>query len=76
MLSTRMLLLIVLAGLLPGTALSQQHCTSVPVPGDPLELATGPIQLLETAEGRAAALKLLDHARNNYRLRSAGRGTS
>jgi hypothetical protein len=69
-----MLLLMALAGLLPAPGLCQHESQTVPVPSDPLELATGPIQLVDTPEGRAAALKLFELARDNYRLQSAGLG--
>lgn len=73
MFSSRVLLLIALSGLLPSAAFCQNEPRAVPVPSDPLELATGPIQELDTPEGRAAALKLVEHARDNYRLPRAGR---
>ena len=45
-----------------------------PIPGDPLELVTGQIQDVDTPAAREAVLQLLARARDNYALRSAGRG--
>jgi len=39
-----------------------------PVPSDPLELATGPVQIADTAEARASILALLERARQNNHL--------
>ena len=44
-----------------------------PVPTDPLELVTGPIQVAETANDRTAVFRLLSRARNSYALRDSGR---
>jgi hypothetical protein len=41
------------------------------VPGDPLELATGQIQIAITSDSRDAALQLLTRARNSYQLRNS-----
>ena len=49
----------------PGTA---------PIPTDPLEIATGQIRYPGGRAKRAAVLRLLGRARDNYGLRSAGRG--
>src|ERR1700685_1667824 len=43
-----------------------------PVPADPLELATGPVQIPADADQRAAAIALLERARQNFTLRSPG----
>jgi hypothetical protein len=45
-----------------------------PIPEDPLELVTGQIQVADTPASREAAIQLLDRARQNYSLRSAGMG--
>jgi hypothetical protein len=45
-----------------------------PVPADPLELATGQIQVASTPASREAMLQLLARARENYALRPAGLG--
>jgi len=44
-----------------------------PVPGDPLELASGNLRKADTPESRTAALKLLARARTSYDLRGAAR---
>lgn len=51
----------------------QKAPRAAPIPNDPLELVTGPINAVD-APARAAALRLLDRARNSYALRSAGQG--
>ena len=43
-----------------------------PVPGDPLELATGPTTIADTPEKRSAILNLLERARQNNNLHVAG----
>jgi len=43
-----------------------------PVPGDPLELATGPATIADTPEKRSAILNLLERARLNNNLHVAG----
>jgi len=45
-----------------------------PIPGDPLEMATGQIQVMDSPASREAVLQLLARARNNYALRSGGHG--
>ncbi len=45
-----------------------------PIPGDPLEIVTGQIQVADTPASRAAVLQLLDRARTSYALRSSARG--
>ncbi|MGA3201070.1 MAG: hypothetical protein ABSF12_01095 [Bryobacteraceae bacterium] len=45
-----------------------------PIPSDPLEIVTGPIQAVDTPAGRLAVVQLLARARKNYALESAGRG--
>jgi hypothetical protein len=49
----------------------QGKITIAPVPADPLELATGQIQVARMPANRAEALQLLARARNNYQLRNA-----
>src|SRR5580698_8673804 len=63
--------LIVGAGL-ASTAFGQNRPRILPVPHDPLELATGQTQVAGTPESRAAALQLLTRARQNFALRTAG----
>ncbi len=60
--------------LLPLALLAQATVETAPVPNDPLELATGEIQVVGTPEGRAPILNLLNHARDNYLLKAAGLG--
>jgi len=43
-----------------------------PVPGDPLELATGPATIADTPEKRTAILNLLERARQNNNLHVVG----
>jgi len=43
-----------------------------PVPGDPLELATGPATIADTPEKRSAILNLLERARQNNNLHVTG----
>ena len=44
------------------------------VPGDPLELVTGPARIVDTPADRDAIAQLLARARNSYALQGAGRG--
>jgi hypothetical protein len=74
MLPTRVRLFVAMLAFWSSAALCQNQAQTVPVPSDPLELATGPIQAVDTPEGRAAIIKLLGRARDNYRLQTAGRG--
>jgi hypothetical protein len=48
--------------------------TTAPIPGDALEMVTGPIQVADTPAGREAVLQLIARARNNYTLRPARQG--
>jgi hypothetical protein len=68
----RMLWSIVWGSLPALTAFGQNAPRIAPVPRDPLELATGPIQAANTPTSREAALQLLDRARSGFALRSAG----
>lgn len=71
------LALIVAVGLAvssPAQTVLPQNPASAPVPSDPLEIVTGPIQVADTPESRKAALDLLARARNNYTLRNTMRG--
>lgn len=62
------------AGALSLAAFGQKTMGTAPLTGDTLELVTGQIRAVRTAESRTAATRLLDRARNNYALRSAGPG--
>lgn len=57
-----------------GQAVPQNIPAIAPIPGDPLEMVTGPIQVVDTPASREAVLQLVAHARNNYTLRSARQG--
>jgi len=69
--------LIIAAGLAvssPAQTVLPQNPASAPVPSDPLEIVTGPVQVADTPESRKAALDLLARARGNYALRNTTRG--
>src|SRR5215467_14345269 len=51
---------------------SAQTKQLAPVPGDPLELATGPVSIADTPEKRSAILHLLERARQNNNLHVSG----
>ena len=72
MISKGILWLIVGSGL-QLARLAQGAPNIAPVPRDPLELASGPIQVAGPAS-KKALLDLLARARNNYALRAGGRG--
>jgi hypothetical protein len=74
MVSPRTLLLIALAALLPAPALSQSKFQTTPIPSDPFELATGPIEVVDSPEERVNLRRLFEHARHNYQIQSAGQG--
>lgn len=66
-----MLWSIVVAGVpLAGFGQARQGPTILPVPYDPLELATGPIQAAGTPASRDAALLLLARARENLAMKT------
>jgi hypothetical protein len=76
MISKAMLWLIVAGGLplVPFARSAPRSSVKIaPVPGDPLELATGQIQVAD-AVSRDAILQLLDRARSSYTLRNARQG--
>ena len=60
------------AAVLPFTVLGQTSRRIAPVPGDPLELVTGPIRVAGTTAQREAAVQLLGRARSRFVLRNAG----
>jgi hypothetical protein len=70
----RFVWLILLVVFVPSRAHSQWKFQKDPIPSDPLELATGPIHLVETQEQRVSIVALLGRAREAYRLRSGGNG--
>ncbi len=65
-------LLLFTGSLIAGSCLSQSDRQMAPVPDDPLELATGPLEIPQTPDQRAEALSLLERARQNYNLRTSG----
>jgi len=54
------------------TALGQSRPPIAPLPSDPLELATGPAKVLDTPQLRALVLGLLEQARQNNGMHTAG----
>ncbi len=71
MVSSGMLWLIAAGGLsIP--IFAQDSRSVAPIPSDPLEMAAGQIQAADTPASRQTVLELLDRARNNYSLRTAG----
>jgi len=66
-------LLVFAALLLSGpAALCQSRSAIAPLPSDPLELATGPAKVLDTPQLRALVLGLLEQARQNNGMHTAG----
>ncbi len=60
--------------LIPLAMHAQNALKIAAIPSDPLEMASGPIQVVDTAAGREAVVQLLDRARNNYDLRGGSHG--
>ena len=58
--------------LLSSAALCQSRPPVAPLPNDPLELATGPTKVLDTPQLRALVLGLLEQARQNNGMHTAG----
>ncbi len=54
--------------------LAQNAPRIAPIPGDALEMVSGPVQPVDTPSSRDAAIALLVRARNNYALRTASQG--
>ncbi len=65
---------LVAVGSLSAAAVGQNAASSQNMPGDPLEIVTGPVVAVSTPAAREAVMQLLVRARNSYTLRSAGRG--
>src|SRR5579872_2962399 len=59
---------LIAAGALPLAAVPRSSPRMAPVPADPLELVTGPVQTASTPEARDAALQLLGRARDAFVL--------
>ena len=57
-------------GCLPLAMQGQNAPQTAPVPSDPLELVSGPIESANTSASREAALQLLGRARSHFALRS------
>jgi hypothetical protein len=58
-----------------GTTLCQGAAPkTAPIPNDPLEIVSGPIQVVDTPADRDAILNLLNRARSSYALRGDGPG--
>jgi hypothetical protein len=55
-----------------GAIFAQTALQLPPIPSDPLELATGAIQIADTSDKRAAILTLLERARQNNNLHAPG----
>jgi hypothetical protein len=68
---TRKLLLVAALSL---PAFGQNLPTIAPVPRDPLELVTGPVQTVNTPAARMAVTQLLARARRNYALTNSTQG--
>jgi len=64
--------LLVVAAFLVGSAVGQSRPAVAPLPSDPLELATGPTKVLDTPQLRAMVLGLLEQARQNNGMHTAG----
>jgi hypothetical protein len=65
-------LLLIAGALLPLSTFGDTAARITPVPRDPLELATGQIELAGTPASRVASAQLLARARQSYSLRTAG----
>jgi len=65
-------LLWIVCGSLPLSVFGQTVARVEPVPRDPLELATNPVQPATTSAAREAPLQLLTRARGNFAFRSTG----
>ncbi len=68
----RIAALFILNFLLIATVSGQTPKQTIPVPGDPLELATGPALIADTPDKRASILALLERARQNNNLHAMG----
>lgn len=69
---TRPLHLLCLCCLLTSVGFGQTKRQVAPIPSDPLELATGTIQVVDSPAERAAILALLERARQNNNLHAPG----
>ena len=62
---------LVAAGTVYGWMLAQDATKVAPIPRDPLELVSGPVEIAAAPETRTTALELANRARDHYTLRSA-----
>src|SRR5579871_5504462 len=51
---------------------AQIPLSTMPVPNDPLELATGPTKVLNTPQDRSAIMDLIERARQNFDMQAGG----
>jgi len=68
----RPLLILSVVFLVVSIALCQNRLPVAPLPSDPLELATGPAKVLDTPKLRALVLGLVEEARQNNAMHTAG----
>ena len=73
MVSTGVLRLLAASGL-SLAAFAQEAPTLAPIPSDPLEMVTGPIQVADTPASREAVVQLIARAQSNYALERSGIG--
>jgi hypothetical protein len=64
--------IVILTTFVSGVVNAQTVKQVAPIPGDPLELATGPAIIADTPEKRSAILNLLERARQNNNLHING----
>src|SRR5215470_9650214 len=69
---TTLLIAVLVLNALSAGFVTAQTKQVAPVPGDPLELATGPAMIADTPEKRSAILNLLERARQNNNLHVNG----
>src|SRR5215468_1948620 len=70
--STFFIAILILNRFIAGFVNAQTVKQFAPIPGDPLELATGPATIADTPEKRSAILNLLERARQNNNLHVNG----
>jgi hypothetical protein len=71
---TKGMLCLSVAGGLSLAIFGQNLQRIAPIPSDPLELATGQIQVIDSSAGREATVQTLARARSRYTLRSGSQG--
>jgi len=67
-------MLLFIVGEMPLLTFAANAVRIAPVPRDPLELVSGPVEVANTPASREAALQLLSRARQSFALRSSGQG--